>query len=128
MSYEGHLVQCSECTNPGTVYVVLPWGAAPIPNPATAVRLFGDNWAQRIIQITPDQLEAIGMAPSLGPYSVLAKGNPLEGMQDKVYLVWQYKKSWITSPEVMDKYDFEDGTTFVKQVVLANIPDGPDIT
>lgn len=126
MSYEGLLIQCGEAPQPEKVYVVLPEGASWIPNPTVAERLFGSSWSSEIQQLSLAEFNAIQQTTPLSDYAVLATGSLVDS--GKVYLVTGNEKRWIVSPSVMDKYDFENGTIYGNQVVLAAIPDGINIT
>ena len=126
MKYQGHRVMCKDHEYGDRVYVVLPDGASWIPGPEVAIRLFGPNWAQNIMQLTLEQFKDVTIIEPLSQYAVRAYGNPED--PNKQYLVSNNQKRWLAGPEVLDKYDFEDGSVESNQVLLPFIPDGPDIT
>jgi len=105
-----------------TVYLVLEGQACHVPNPDTYDNLF-ENW---------EGLKEVGSLSDLdideGP-ALSASAGLLQQVDDApVYFVSNQEKRWVTSPEVMDVYDFAwEKVQKVSATPIDAIPNGPNI-
>jgi hypothetical protein len=120
MSYDGYRVQV---TGQAQVYVVLNNQSCWIPDPTTYKNLWGTN--TNITQLTQALFDGIPSGTPLTSGAILARGNGTAA----IYLITWNQKLWVSSPETMDKYDFESGTlNDVPTILLSSITSGPNIT
>jgi hypothetical protein len=113
----GHLLEGEG--QPPPIYLVDDDGTRRlIPNPPTYINLFGSYW-------NPDtniDVNTIDQGPDISDGAILAS----DGV--KAYLIDNYQKRWIRSPDVMNKFHFQGKVQNIAAIVLNCIADGPDIT
>jgi hypothetical protein len=85
-----------------------------VPDPQTTLNLFGGT--PTIIRHDVDYI-------TVGPD--LSSGAYLDTYDDKVYLVSNGEKRWVTSSDVLDQFAF-NGSIYTYS--LDGVPDGPDLT
>jgi len=94
-----------------------------IPDQATYLNLFRD-WAS--VQDVPD-VSSITTGPTVTSGAYLATTGAATGT--KVYLIDNGQKRWVTTPAVMDKFDFNwSALRPVAQSTLDALPDGAPLT
>jgi hypothetical protein len=102
-----------------TVYLIDDDGTRRhIPNPTTYTNLFGSYWPP----VQNNDVNTIDQGPDISDGAILAS----DGV--KTYLIDNYQKRWITSPDVMTKFHFQGQVQSIPPIVLSCIADGPNIT
>lgn len=87
-----------------------------IPNPDTFNHLFRD-WS-RVQDINANE---ISLGPQLDNLTVLVRG----AATPNVYILDGHRKRWITSPAIMDKYNFAwERVVVVPQIIVDSISTG----
>lgn len=91
-----------------------------VPFPLAFINLFNDLSALRGVQTT-HSTEEIASGPALDERAIMVRGTQSE----RIYLMDHGKKRLISSPQVMQKYGFDESCVVaVPQVVVEAIPAG----
>ena len=99
------------------IYLVIDGYRRGIPNPSTYNNLFRD-WNNILISF---DITSIPVAPSISSGALLVKSSD----SNKVFLLSDGQKRHISSPKIMDKYNFNwDRVNIVAPIFLSSIPTG----